>query len=336
MWHVRRVSSVEYEALVPDKGSFFNEPRFTELNKAKVDDIYYLILMRAKSARFGIIVGKLGDEARCPFSAPYSYPVAIIEESKQETIDAALVVMEKYLVAEGIQSIRYIFPPLFYDEHLLSGWVSAFYRNGYEVVNLDVSYALDLDRLNVNEEQYSEMITAKGRKGLKRAKRSGLQILKCETEEDFREAYHVIEIGHEFKGFPVKLSYEQLSDTLKLVEQDAFIVKKDGVAIVAEYLYRINDRIVQGIYTGTHPDYMDCNGMNLLTWHTIQYYGDKGYKILDKATATENSEPNYGLCNFKESVGCKRSLKYTFSKNLGRRKNNGDKYYSRECEFNTE
>ena len=86
--------------------------------------------------------------------------------------------------------------------------------------------------------------------------------------------------------------------------------------IVAEYLYRINDRIVLGIYTGKHPDYMNCNGMNLLTWHTIQYYGGLGYKILDKAIATEISEPNYGLCNFKESVGCKRSLKYTFVKEL--------------------
>ncbi len=316
LWHVRRVSAEEYEALVPNKGLFFNEPRFTELNKAKVDDIYYLILMRAESARFGVIIGMLGDEARCPFSAPYSYPVAIIDESKQETIDAALAVMEEYLIAESIRSIQYIFPPLFYDEHLLSGWVSALYRNEYTVANLDISYALDLDKLNVDEEQYSKMITAKGRKGLKRARRSGLQILKCETEEDFREAYRVIKIGHEFKGFPVKLSYEQLSNTLKLVEHDAFIVKKDGVGIVAEYLYRINDRIVLGIYTGIHPDYMNCNGMNLLTWHTIQYYGGLGYKILDKAIATEISEPNYGLCNFKESVGCKRSLKYTFVKEL--------------------
>lgn len=317
LWHVRKVTAEEYESLVPNKGAFFNEPRFTELNKNKADEVYYLILMRAESARFGVIVGKIGTEARCPFSAPYSYPVAIIGESKQEMIDAGLIAMEEYLISEGIRSIRYIFPPLFYDEHLLSGWMSAFYRNGYRVINLDISYALNLDRLNVSEEQYGNMITAKGRKSLRKARRSGLDIVKCETEEEYREAYRIIEIGHEFKGFPVKLSFEQLADTLKLVEHDAFIVRKDGVGIVAEFLYRINKKVVQGIYTGTHPDYTECNGMNLLTWNTIQYYGKLGYKILDKATATENSEPNYGLCNFKESVGCERSLKYTFMKKLG-------------------
>jgi len=316
LWYVRRVSADEYEKLVSDKRVFFNEPRFTELNKDKADEVHYLILMRENSARFGLIAGRVGTEMRTPFSAPYSYPVAIINESKQETIDAALSVFEGYCKAEGAESIRFIFPPFFYDEHLLSGWVNSFYRSGFEIQNLDINYALNLEKLNVDEDTYGKLITQKGRKGLRRAERSGLEIIHCKTEEEYKAAYETIQVGHESKGFPVKMSYDQLMDTMKLVEHDAFIVRKDGVNIVAEVLYRVNDRIVQGIYTGTHPNYMDCNGMNLLTWYTIKHYGEKGYKILDKAISTEDSIPNYGLCNFKESVGCERSLKYTFGKQL--------------------
>jgi len=316
LWYIKRVEPDEYKTLVPNRAVFFNEPDFTELNKDKVDEVYYLILMRENSARFGLIAGRVGTEMRTPFSAPYSYPVTIIAESKQEAIDAALEVFEEYCVEQGIESIRFIFPPLFYDAHLLSGWVSAFYRKKYVLLNLDINYALNLEKLNVDEETYGNLITQKGRKGLRRAERSGLEICKCESEEDYKAAYEIIQIGHESKGFPVKMSFEQLMSTLKLVEHDAFIVKKDGVGIVGEVLYRINDEIVQGIYTGTHPDYMNCNGMNLLTWHTIKYYGDLGYKVLDKAIATEESIPNYGLCNCKESVGCERSLKYTFRKEI--------------------
>ena len=316
LWYIRRVEPEEYESLVPDRRVFFNEPKFTELNKDKADDVYYLIFMRQNSARFGLIAGRVGNEMRTPFSAPYSYPVQIINESKQETIDAALEVFEEYCKELGIESIRFIFPPLFYDEHLLSGWVSAFYRKKYEVLNLDINYALNLEKLNVGKELYGQLITQKGRKSLRRAERAGLEIVKCETEDDYKSAYDIISIGHESKGFPVKMSFEQLMKTLEFVEHDAFIVKKGNVGIVGEVLYRINDSIIQGIYTGTHPDYMNCSGMNLLTWHTIQYYGSKGYKILDKAISTEDSEPNYGLCNFKESVGCERSLKYTFRKEL--------------------
>lgn len=316
LWYVRRVSADEYEKLVPDRRVFFNEPRFTELNKVKADEVHYLIFMRENSARFGLIAGRVGTEMRTPFSAPYSYPVAIINESKQETIDVALSVFEEYCKAEGAESIRFIFPPLFYDEHLLSGWVNSFYRSGFKIQNLDINYALNLEKLNVDEETYGKLITQKGRKGLRRAERSGLEIIQCKKEEEYKAAYETIQIGHDSKGFPVKMSFEQLRDTLKLVDHDVFIVRKDGVNIVAEVLYRINDRIIQGIYTGTHPDYMDCNGMNLLTWYTIKYYGEKGYKILDKAISTEDSIPNYGLCNFKESVGCERSLKCTFGKRL--------------------
>lgn len=316
LWYVRRLSVDEYKTIVPNRAAFFNEPDFVELNKDKVDEVYYMVLMRGNSARFGVIGGRVGTGMRIPFSAPYSYPVAIINEAKQETIDVALEVFEEYCVEEGVERIRFVFPPLFYDEHLLSGWVSAFYRSGYDVQNLDVNYALNLEKLNVDEEIYGQIITQKGRKGLRRANKSGLEIIRCESDEDYKDAYKIIQIGHEHKGFPVKLSYKQLMDTLKVVEHDAFIVKKGSVGIVAEVLYKINDKIVQGIYTGTHPDYMNCNGMNLLTWYTIRFYGNKGYKILDKATSTENSIPNYGLCNFKESVGCERSLKYTFKKEL--------------------
>ena len=316
LWHVERVPVERYKAIVSDRSVFFNEPDFSELNRDKADDVYYLILMRGESARFAWIVGRVGDEMRTPFSAPYSYPVSIISESKMETVDAALECFEEYCLAEGAKSIRFIFPPLYYDEHLLSGWVNSFYRHGYLVQSLDISFALDLHKLNVEKDEYLNLISHNGRKGFRRAEKAGLQIVRCETEADYREAYRIVQIGHEAKGFPVKLSFEQLSATLQLVEHDAFIVKKDGVSIVAEFLYRINDRIVQGIYTGTHPDYMDCGGMNLLTYYTIRYYGNKGYSILDKATGTEDSVPNCGLCNFKESVGCERSLKFTFIKNL--------------------
>lgn len=318
LWYIKTVSAEEYKSIVPDKRVFFNEPDFTELNRDKVDEVYYLIFMRENSARFGLIAGRRGNEMRTPFSAPYSYPVAIINESKQETIDVALEVFEDYCANIGIQSIRFIFPPLFYDEHQLSGWVSALYRTGYCFENIDLSFSLNLRKLNTDEETYGKLITEKGRKGLRKARKSGLEIVRCESEEEYHEAYRIVQIGHEAKGFPTHLSFEQLMSTLNIVGHDAFIVRKGNVGIVSEFLYRVNDRIVQGIYTGTHPDYMDCNGMNLLTYYTISFYAERGFEILDKATAGKDSEPNYGLCNFKESVGCERSLKYTFRKELKR------------------
>lgn len=313
---VLRVTAEEYVNFVTDRKIFFNEPVFCELNKTKVDEVYYLIFMKEESARFGLILGKIGSTVKCPFSASYSYPVDIKKNIRIRDYDEAVEALERYCLSIEVSEINFIFPPLFYDEHVLSGWISAFYRKNYEVTKLDINYAIDLKVMNVDLEEYGQMITSKGRKSLRQALRSGITIQKCETENEYKEAYKIIEIGHKAKGFPVKMSFEQLINTMKLVGHDAFIVRNGGVGIVAEILYRVNEEIVQGVYAGTIPDYAKDNGMNLLTYHTIRYYGDLGYRYLNKEIATENSMPNYGLCDFKESVGCKRSLKYTFRKEL--------------------
>ena len=309
-----RVTAETYSKLVTDCRVFFNQVAFTELNKDKVDEVHYLIIYQGNSARFGLILGQKGTVAKCPFSAPYSYPVEVRPGENVASFDEAVEALEAYCRQNGISEITFIFPPLFYDEHILSAWVSAFYRNRYEVINLDLSYALDLDELNLDPDAYCARLSHKGRKGFRKAMRREFTVQRCDTPELLREAYDLIRINHEAKGFPVRMTFDQLCATLALVENDAFIVKCGDTSVLAEFLYVVNSTTVQGIYCGVHPDYTELNSMNFLTYYTIRYYGNKGYRILDKATATENSIPNYGLCDFKDSVGCKRSLKYSFRK----------------------
>ena len=52
--------------------------------------------------------------------------------------------------------------------------------------------------------------------------------------------------------------------------------------------------------------------MNYLAFSLFSYYFDKGLRILDIGPSTENGTPNYGLCEFKENIGCSVTLKYSF------------------------
>lgn len=314
LWYIRRISAEEYEKTVPDRRVFFNEPRFTELNKNKADEVYYLIFMREKSARFGLIAGRVGDEMRTPFSAPYSYPIAILNESKQEAIDAALEIFEEYCVGIGVKSIRFIFPPLFYDEHFLSGWVSAFYRADYMAKNIDINYSLDIQAFD--KENYEELLSAKARKHLRKAIKSGIEIIRCETLNDMQAAYDVVKQNHTAKNRPTHLSFEQLMDTVSLVNHEFFLAKIDGKPVAAMIYYQITEKIVQCIYSGYLLEYSNSGVMNYLTWYAMKFLSEKGFQKIDRATATEDSIPNYGLCDFKESMGFRRSLKYTFRKEL--------------------
>ena len=56
--------------------------------------------------------------------------------------------------------------------------------------------------------------------------------------------------------------------------------------------------------------------MNFLSFNVFQYYKNQGIAIIDIGPSTENSIPNHGLCEFKESIGCDISIKTEFFKNL--------------------
>lgn len=309
-----RVTAQEYEKLVPDRRVFFNEPKFTELNKEKMDEVLYLIIRKGNSPRFGVIIGKRGEKGRVPFSAPYSYPVSIKNDAGMQDFDDALSSLEAYCAQQGIRELRFVLPPFLYDEDILSAWVSSMYRAGYQPLNIDLNYTLNLEQLN--QAQYPQLLGKKARSHLKKAMSSGIEIIRCETDEQYREAYDIVVENHTAKSRPTHMSFEQLKDTFALVPHEAFVARLEGQPIASMIYYGVTGEIVQCIYSGYLLAYSNSGVMNYLTWYAIQFFGNQGYKYIDRAIATEDSIPNYGLCDFKESVGAKRSLKYSLVKEL--------------------
>lgn len=311
---VNRVSPEEYIQIVQDFKVFFNNPKFCELNRDKVDDVHYLVLYKGNLPYVGLIIGQSGVLGRCPFSAPYSFPVPLKENMRIADYDEALVAIEDYCKLMGMMEIKFIFPPFFYDENCLSAWTSSLYRRGFRINQVDINYALDVKVLN--QENYEWLISKKGRHHLHKAIQSGIKVVHCNSEDEIMEAYQIILKNHNAKGRPTYMSFEQIQNTFKIVPHDVFLAKLNGTGIASMIYYQISNEIIQCIYSGYLLEYSNSGVMNYLSWHAVKYYGDKGFKIIDRSTATENSIPNYGLCNFKESVGGKRSLKYTFCKDL--------------------
>ena len=312
----QRVSAEQYKTLVPDRHVFFNEPDFSELNRDKVDDIHYLIIQKEHSPRFGLILGVRGDVASCPFSAPYAYPVPIGSSARVEAFDEAMAALEAYCVQQGLSELHFRFPPFRYDEDILSAWTSAMYRSGFAIESLDINHMLDLAALN--RDDYQNIITRKGRSHLRRAMSAGIEIAECAEDREIEEAYAIILENHTAKGRPTHMTLDQLRATFALVPHAVFLARLNQKGIASMIYYEVSGEIVQCIYSGYLLEYSNSGVMNYLTWYAIRYYGNKGFKYIDRAIATENSIPNYGLCDFKESVGGKRSLKYSFVKRLGK------------------
>lgn len=293
---------------------FYNSSDFVELNKDKVDSIKYLIAYNGNSPRFAFPFGIKDNIAKAPFSAPFSLPIVLKKATSIEHYDEVLKALEEYFQNTGVKSIKFILPPIFYNSEELTGWVNGFYRLGYKESNVDINYALNLN--HVFNDKYIELIEYNARKNLKIALRANLEVSSCENMQEKKEAYNVIADNRASKGYPLRMTYQQVSETIEIVTHDMFLVKSEGQNIAAALVYKVTPKIAQVIYWGDRPGFGNLKPINFLSYQLIQYYGKKGYEWLDIGPSTEDSVPNCGLCDFKESIGCERGLKFTFEKSI--------------------
>ena len=293
---------------------FYNSSDFVELNKDKVDSIKYLIAYNDNSPRFAFPFGIKDNIAKAPFSAPFSLPIVLKKDTSIKHYEEVLIYLEKYLKNINIRKIKFILPPIFYNNKELTGWINAFYNLNYKVINVDVNHALNLKKAYTDK--YIENIEYDARRNLKIALKKDLNLIPCLDEQNTKEAYNIISDNRASKGYPLRMTYKQVSETIKIVQHNIFIVNSEGKNIAAALIYRVTPKIVQVIYWGDRPGFNNLKSINYLSYQLIQHYGRESFDYVDIGPSTEESVPNFGLCDFKESIGCERGLKFTFEKEL--------------------
>ncbi len=303
------------EEITKDKYASFFHPQyiynsvdFAELNRKKADVIHYLMLCDSK-ARFGIILGEKDNVLHSPFSAPFGgFTTNGIQ--RIEYMDEAVELICQYARNKGMKLM--ITPPsVIYDESQISKWISAFSRR-MKTKSIDMNYHFDLSRLD----SYSDYIERSARKNLKRSLKESLVFKKLNSSdrEDVARAYDIIRRNREERGFPLRMTLEQVWKTVsEIVHADFFVLEYDEADIAAAQVFYVADDIAQVVYWGDIRDYSSLRPMNNLTYNVFKYYHDKGVRFLDIGISTENGVPNYGLCEFKESIGCSITLKYVFN-----------------------
>jgi lipid II:glycine glycyltransferase (peptidoglycan interpeptide bridge formation enzyme) len=180
-------------------------------------------------------------------------------------------------------------------------------------VNYDLDYYYDVAKFNEN---YIQSIWHNARKNLKIAFKNELSFRKCASAAEMRKSYEIIQKNREVQGYPLKMSLDQIAETQNVIEVDSFIVSKNGLDIASAIVFRVAKDIVQVIYWGNILEYSDLKGMNFLSFKIFEYYSQRNIRFVDVGPATENSLPNYGLCEFKESIGCNIMPRYKIQKKV--------------------
>ena len=82
--------------------------------------------------------------------------------------------------------------------------------------------------------------------------------------------------------------------------------------VAAAQVFHVAKDTAQVIYWGDLAAYSHLRTMNRLAAFMYDHFSRLGVRILDIGPSTEDGEPNYGLCSFKEDIGCEVCTKHIF------------------------
>lgn len=302
-----RVSAKEYGQIFSHPNHVFNSAAFSELNKDKCDDLHYLIFKESK-IKLGIVLGERENSFRSPFSAPFG-GFSCNREVEIGFYEEAVRCLEQY-AKENDRRIKISIPPYIYGDSHVGKSFSALSRSDFRLLYTDVNYHYDLSNFPNYEERLNSGTRNKFRNSLKYD--FDFQKLNDRDETDVSRAYSVIRTNRESRGFPLRMSLQSVLDTVKVVKADFFVMSYEGVDVAAAQVFHVSNDVYQVIYWGDVPEYASMRVMNFFSYKVFEYYHSHGLRLLDIGPSTENGIPNYGLCDFKENIGCDISLKFTF------------------------
>lgn len=284
----------------------YNTPEFSELNKAKTSGLHY-ILIKDNKTRFSIVLGEKGDSMCSPFSAPYG-GFNMKMPQRIAYMDEAAALLKDWGKSHD-KKIKITLQPSVYDDTQLSKWANVMFRNG-RLTNIDLNYHFDLSRFP----HYEDFIDRSARKNLHKAMAEDFVIshLDSSNADDISRAYGVISINRKEHGYPLRMSLQNVADTVKIIDADFFVVSHNGTDVAAAQVFKVTDDVAQVIYWGDLRQYASLRTMNFLAYKVFEYYYQKGFRILDIGPSTEDGVPNNGLCDFKEAIGCSVTQKLFF------------------------
>lgn len=285
----------------------FNSVAFATLNRDKAERLHFLSIEDSKP-RFGIILGERDNSLRSPFSAPFGGFIEHKSEGLERMEEAARLLYE-YAQERG-KAISITLQPLIYNETQLSKWVCVFSRL-YNIRFIDLNYHFDLSRMT----HYEDFIDRSARKNLHHAMNEPFRLIQLDATDHSQvaRAYEVIRRNREERGFPLRMTLEQVWQTAsRVIKADFFVLEHNGNDVAAAQVFHVTDGIAQVVYWGDIREYSDLRPMNFLTHALFEHYYNVGLRILDIGPSTEDGIPNYGLCQFKENIGCSVTPKYSF------------------------
>lgn len=303
---IEQVTSEEYtRALGGHESHIYNTVGFVLLNAHKCERVHYLLLRDSK-VRLGLILGERAGRLLSPFSAPFGGMTARGNCAIGMYRDA-VAALKGYA---GGRPVQITLPPPFYSpmetarqaaallEASTGGWTDI--NHHYEIV--PGSPVPD-----------PNLMWRNARKNLNTAKRAGFSFMELDAADrgHLARVYEVIRLNHLSRNHPLNMTFEQVAEVAPMMHARIFMLTHEGRDAAAAYVHHPAPGIAQVIYHGDAPGFQHLRPMNALVAGVLRSCAAAGMRIVDVGISSVGGRIDPGLCDFKESVGFRPTLRPT-------------------------
>jgi hypothetical protein len=293
------VNPEDYKRIFGRSQTVFHSADFNALNRSRADETRFFVF-GSSSICLGCILGKKNNTWYSPFSSPFG-GIEMLDTTQNELLSDSV----KQLPSLFLDPVQLTLPPDIYSLKYKLPSVASYFSEGWEVLYTDLNYHFDLNT------EYTSNLQRNARKNLNKALSFDHRFVEVQQSEEKKLAYSIIETNRQEKGYPLKMSFEQIQLTNSVVPMDFFLLEIEGKSCASSLVYRLNESAAMIVYWGHLEVFSAYRPVNLLAHYLFDHYKSLGFELLDVGPSSEFGILNEGLAQFKLSLGCKQTEKHT-------------------------
>lgn len=293
----------------------FDTEAFHSYHSRFCDRVLCVSIVRDNRLLARCYVGVDDRGMRTPYSAPFSLIYPHVKWRIEDLCAAAdgLLACARHL---GCTRVWITLPPPFYSPEVIGAETAALGHAGFTVQVIEINHYFNLKEFD-SVERFVPQLSRSGRKNYNRACDPDLQFESLGAD-GIEQAYAVIKTNREQTGYPLKLPLSHIKDLIGMVPSSiqCFGVRYCKELIAAAIVFDVTPTIARVIYWGDDREHQFRRPMSLLAMRLVELYSGLGRHFLDIGISSADGTINFGLANFKKSIGCRNSARLTLQHEL--------------------
>jgi hypothetical protein len=218
--------------------------------------------------------------------------------------------VKKDLKKRGFRSIVLRLAPDGYANTMNGIFIRLLRKAGFKVVRIDQNQQIMID-----SNSFRAKIAPAERSKLNKAKKRTFSI---QVEDALsKEAYGCIVKNRSYRGYPLTMSYHDLSRNVETFKAFEVLVLRFDHHIVATIVsIRVTASIFYHFYMADDPEYRQYSPLVLLNEYAYDRAKEAGAKMIDLGISTNKGILNKGLYDFKKHLGATTCFKKTLAISL--------------------